>query len=217
VGATYTYPDAWYLFPLNYNDIDSTPFELNFGLASMGGIKQKGYRKTRVDGWGTITTPYITTPKGCIRVRSEIVEVDSISLDSMSFGIPRTTVEYKWLVNGEHYPALWITALSLGGMEIVTTVRYRDYYRKEFNTKVKNLTADKDDIFVYPNPCPEGWVRFEMPNTWQDYTIELFDVQGKSVATYRNKRQLDLTLLPSGNYIARVTSAGSMAYIKITR
>ncbi len=217
VGATYTYPDAWYLFPLNYHDNDSTPFELNFGLASMGGMKQKGYRKTRVDGWGTITTPYFTTPVNCIRVRSELIEVDSISMDSLSFGIPRTTVDYKWLVNGEHYPALWISAISIGGFEIVTSARYRDRYRPELNTKVKNLTADKADVFAYPNPCTEGWVRFEIPNDWKSYTIELFDVQGKSVAAYRNKRHLDVSLLPTGNYIARVTSGGSTAYIKIVR
>ncbi len=217
VGSNYIMPDALYMFPLNYDDNDSTEFLLKFGAPSFGSITQHGYRKTRVDGWGTITTPYFTTPTQCIRVRSEITEVDSIAMDSMSFGIPRTTIEYKWLVKGEHYPALWITALSFGGFELVTSAKYRDKYRPELNTRVRNITVDAKDVFAYPNPATDGWVRFEIPDTWKDFAIELFDVQGKSVMAYSNKRQLDVSLLPTGNYIVRITSGESTAYIKLAR
>lgn len=217
VGANYTSPDPWYVFPLTYGNNDSSDFHLEYGVANFGGITQKGYRKTRVDGWGTITTPYITTPKGCIRLRSEIVEVDSVSLSGQSFGIPRTTIEYKWLVNGEHYPALWVTAISLGGAEIVTGVKFRDKYRPELNTKVKNLTADGTDVFAYPNPATNGWIRFEIPNSWTDFIVELFDVQGRLIKTFQTERQLDISMLPAGDYIARLTSGGTTAYIKITK
>lgn len=218
VGSTYTIPDAVYMFPLNYNDNDSSDFHLKIGAPGLGGITQKGYRKTRVDGWGTITTPFITTPKACIRVRSEITEVDSISLDSLSFGIPRTTVEYKWLVNGEHYPALWVTTMSLGGFELVTGVKYRDIYRPELNTRVRNITLDDADVFAYPNPATDGWVRFEIPNSWTDELfITIYDMQGKLVESVVNKRQLDITLLPHGNYLARLSSGEATAYIKIVR
>lgn len=216
-GSNYTYPDVIYMFPLTYGRNDSMGFLLEMGAASMGGLKQEGYRKTRVDGWGTITTPYFTTPTPCIRVRSEIVEVDSITMESMSFGIPRTTVEYKWLVKGEHYPALYVTTLSVAGFEVPLSVRYRDKYRPELNTRVRNLTADKVDVFAYPNPAIDGWVRFEIPDSWQDFYIELFDAQGRLVMGYSNKRQLDVSTLPTGNYLVRLTSGESTSYIKLAR
>lgn len=218
VGAAYTEPDVLYMFPLTYGREDSTGFELNMGAASFGSIMQKGYRKTRVDGWGTITTPYFTTPTPCIRVRSEIVEIDSVVLDSMAFGIPRTTVEYKWLVNGEHYPALFISTLSIAGFEVPLTARFRDKYRPELNTRVRNITVDKQDVFAYPNPASEGWVRFELPDAWTtNYYIEIFDAQGKSVMSAQNKRQFDVSMLPTGNYLVRITSGDATAYVKLLR
>jgi len=218
VGAVYTNPDVVYMFPLSYGRQDSNGFELRMGAASFGSIMQKGYRKTRVDGWGTITTPYFTDPVPCIRVRSEIVEEDSVVMDSTSFGIPRTTVEYKWLVKGEHYPALVVSTLSLAGIEIPLTARYRDKYRPELNTSVRNITADNGDVFAYPNPATDGWVRFEIPDAWtKDFYIELFDAQGKSVMNHHNKRQLDVSTLPAGNYLVRLISGGSTAYIKLVK
>lgn len=218
VGAAYTSPDVLYMFPLTYGREDSNSFELKMGAPGMGSIQQKGYRKTRVDGWGRITTPYFTDPVPCIRVRSEIVEEDSVVMDGTAFGIPRTTVEYKWLVNGEHYPAMYVSTLSVAGFEVPLSVRFRDKYRPELNTRVKNITADKQDVFAYPNPATEGWVRFELPDSWtKDYYIELFDGQGKSVMSHHNKRQLDVSTLPTGNYLARIISGGATAYIKLVR
>lgn len=216
-GANYTDPDPVYMFPLTYGRNDSNSFLLKVGAASFGAFQQKGYRKTRVDGWGTITTPFFTTPTPCIRVRSEIVETDSIVMDSMSFALPRTTIEYKWLVKGEHFPALYVTTLSLAGFEVPLSVRYRDKYRPELNTRVRNLTKDQNDVFAYPNPAKDGWVRFEIPDSWTDFYLEMFDVQGRSVMAYSNKRQLDVSALPTGNYIVRLTSGGTTVYIKLAR
>jgi hypothetical protein len=220
LGANYIVPDAWYLFPLDYNDNDSTDFNLKFGAGAAFGMQQRGYRKTRVDGWGTITTPYFTTPAECIRVRSEITEVDSISLDSLSFGIPRTTIEYKWLVKGEHYPALWVTAISLGGLEVPLTMRYRDIYRPELNgggTGVAGPVSSDKGIIAYPNPAKDGKLNFDLPAAWKDFYIEFFDVQGRLAGTFTNKRQVDIGHFPEGNYVARISTAGATSYIKIVR
>lgn len=217
VGSAYTTPDVLYHFPLTYGDDTTTDFALNIGAPGVGGIKMQGYRRTVVDGWGTIITPYYTKPTPCIRVRSEIVETDSITMDSLSLGLPRTTVEYKWLVNGEHYPALWITTLSIAGFDVPLSVKYKDKYRPELNRTVRNITVDANDVFAYPNPARDGWVRFEIPNSWTDFTIELFDIQGKLAMSYINKRQLDVSGLPHGNYVVRLTSEGSVVYIKLLR
>jgi hypothetical protein len=217
VGATYNVPDAVYMFPLTYHRSDSSDFHLNFGAATFGSIEQKGYRKTRVDGWGTITTPYFTTPVNCIRVRSELNEIDSVDLSGTSFGIPRVTIEYKWLVKGEHYPALYVSAISVAGNEIVTSTRYRDSNRSGTNASDLNHTTGRTEVYAYPNPATTGQVTFELPDTWKEFYIELFDAQGKAAGVYANTKKLDISHLPSGNYIARITSGRSIAYTKIVR
>ena len=97
------------------------------------------------------------------------------------------------------------------------SVKYKDKYRPELNRTVRNITVDANDVFAYPNPARDGWVRFEIPNSWADFTIELFDMQGKLAMSFINKRLLDVSGLPHGNYIVRLTSEGSVVYIKLLR
>lgn len=218
VGAKYTIPDVLYSLPMTYGKYFTNDFYLRFGAPGVGSITQSGYRATEVDGWGTIRTPYYTSPVSCIRVRSEIVEIDSIMFNDISFGLPRTTIEYKWLVPGERFPALQVTVLSIAGFEVPAQVKYKDIYRPEFDTIVRNITKDQKDIFAYPNPAVDGWIRFELPDSWTtNYQIEFFDTRGRSVLFADNKRQLSLMNLARGYYIARVTSGKSTAYVKVVR
>lgn len=212
----YTTPDVWYFFPLSYTDHDSANFELDIALPGFGSIKQAGVRSTLVDGWGTITTPFYTTPANCIRVRSVIREIDSVQFGSFpAIGIPRTTVEYKWLVNGEHYPALWVTANMGPGGEMISNIRYRDNPMPVNNTPIidKGITTIK----AYPNPSQNGIVTLEIPNSWLEYTVEVFDMQSKLVMTFKNKHQLDVRLLPTGQYLARIVSGTNTGYAHIVR
>lgn len=217
VGTDYILPDVLYQFPLTYGNQFNHDFHLIIGAATFGSIEQKGNRSTRVDGWGKITTPFYTSPTPCIRVRSEIVEIDSVELSGNKFGIERTTVEYKWLVNGSHQPALMLSAILVGGNEIVTTARFQDHYRPEFSTSVKNTSSAAAQVSAYPNPVTSGQVHFSIPASWKSYFIELFDVQGKMVATAANTNELNMAHLAKGTYLARITTDGATAYVKLER
>ncbi len=218
----YAQPDVWYFFPLDYLNKDSANFKLNITLPGFGGIKQQGTRLTRVDGWGTITTPYFTTPVNCIRVRSLIREIDSVQFGSFpSIGVPRNSVEYKWLVNGEHYPALWVTTAMGPGGETINSIRYRDNL-VPVDTTVKEsvVTQVKPNIVTlkaYPNPVVNGTVNIDLPATWHDYTIEIYDVQSRLIATFSNSKQLDVRSLPQGQYLARVVSGNNTGYAQIAK
>lgn len=214
LGSMYTKPDAWYHFPLEYGDVDSTDFDLTFGAATFGSIQQKGYRKSTVDGWGTITTPYYTTPVNCIRVRSEINEIDSVSISGTTFGLPRTTIEYKYMTNVAHYPALWVTAISVGGLEINATTRYYDPLPANVPT---TTTHHNEQVTAYPNPVQNGTVYFDMPAHWTQYVIELYDLCGKSVGNAINTNAMDMSKLPAGTYIARITAGSATAYVTISK
>jgi len=212
----YTKPDVWYFFPLNYLRYDSSNYALNITVPTLGAIKQRGYRNTRVDGWGTITTPYYTTPVNCIRVRSEIHEIDSLSLLPIAF--PRNSVEYKWLVNGDHYPALWVTSniLPTGG-EQITSIRYRDNPLPDTASGVPVVTGNMVSLKAWPNPSANGIVTLDLPSGWKTFNVELFDMNSRSVAVFTDKRELNIRSLPAGQYLCRVISAGNEGYVMITK
>jgi hypothetical protein len=137
-GGVYSDKDEIYTFPLKFNDKDSTTFNVAtpLGLSqsiSFGKFMQKGYRINQVEGWGTITTPYAQNIS-CIKVKSRIVEHDSVSLaiptqQPINIGFPTIRVEYKWLSNTEKIPMLEVIGTETGGVFTPTIVRYRDHFR----------------------------------------------------------------------------------------
>jgi len=138
VGAVYSDKDEIYTFPLKYNDRDSSTFQVvtPLGLSqflNFGSFAQKGYRINTVEGWGKISTPYANNVS-CLKVKSRIVEHDSLSLaipsqQAINFGFPVTRVEYKWLSITEKIPLLEVTGTEIGGVFTPTIIRYRDHYR----------------------------------------------------------------------------------------
>jgi len=216
IGTPYTQPDIWYSFPLTYGSSDSNNYFLNVSLLTAGGLKEMGYRKTRVDGWGSITTPYYTTPIHCIRVRSEIHEIDSIAISGTNLGIPRNTVEYKWLNVIDHHPALWVMSNMVGGTEIVTSIQYRDKLR---NTGITSPAAQKDEekITAYPNPAPNGIFTLQVPEAWQTYHVDVFDMQSRVVLSQDNERMINISPLPAGSYVARVLCGTHVAFVTIIK
>lgn len=212
----YTTDDNWYYFPLNFQNSDSSDYALTVGISGTASLKQKGYRKTRVDGWGTIVTPYYTTPINCLRVRSEIHEIDSVSFAGFPLGFPRNSVEYKWLANGEHYPALWVTTNVTGGTEQITTIRYRDAART-ISTGIAATPQQHIEVTAYPNPAVNGVVTLEVPAAWKQYHVSVFDLQGKVVFGTDNQNVLNLQALANGTYVAQIVAGGEVSYVQIVR
>lgn len=212
--VSYTDPDVVYFLPLIYGDTNYAPYELTISIPGSFTMQEKGSRTTKVDGWGTIVTPYITTPANCLRLRSEKDEVDSLSIDSINIAIPVTTVEYKWMVKGKHAPVLQVTTNVVAGIEVVTGITYLDTPR---NLSVANTTAAISKLAAYPNPAVNGVVSISVPEGWTNPTVQIFDIQGKEVATFSNTKSLNIAALASGNYIARVVAEGNTGYVRITR
>jgi hypothetical protein len=215
--AAYDDEDEIYFFPLAYGDHDSSTFHLNVSILGLGSLIQTGKRHTMVDGWGTITTPYFTSPVNCIRVRSEVTETDTVIFNGTALPpIPRHYVEYKWLANGQHYPALWITTNIVGGNETVSSVRYRDTRRSGL-AGIAGTSAPVRELKAYPNPAVNGYVTLEMPAAWKAYTTEIFDMQGRLVQTAQNSPEMDVRALAPGNYLVRVSAGSEAGYVRITK
>ena len=223
-AANYSKPDIWYFLPLDYHNTDSSPIALKLPIPGLDTLVETGSRQTRVDGWGKITTPYFTVPVNCLRVRSEVDLVDSVSVFGFKVGFPRNTVEYKWLANGYHYPVLWVTRnLAPGGGSQIASIRYLDTLRStdttviDTNVAVHQVNRTNTEIKAYPNPMVNGLVHLSLPGDWTTFYVEVFDLTSKQVATFKNERELNLQSLPAGNYIARVMSGEKIAYVQITR
>jgi hypothetical protein len=210
-AINYSNEDELYYFPLQYNDIDSSTFRLSYNLLTVGSFSQTGSRKTTVDGWGTILTPHFTTTVPCLRVRSEIIEQDTIKFGTTNLGLPRRTVEYKWLANGEHYPVLWITTNVTAGNETITSVRFRDHYRPALS--ISDQTARVQYLRVYPNPAADKII-LDVPADWKNYVLEMYDMAGRAVITGQTGSEINVSSLAPGKYIVRVIS-GSQAGICI--
>lgn len=128
--ANYVVEDKIYNFPLKYKDYDSTPFY--FTLKDPTGTlpfryAQTGWRVTKVDGWGKVTTPYGSF--SCLRVKTKLITTDTIVIAGFAIPIPRTTYEYRWLTPGEKIPVLQINGNQTFNNFTPTLVKYRDVPR----------------------------------------------------------------------------------------
>jgi len=216
VPVNYTDDDVIYTFPLKYNNTDSNSYLFDLNVPSVARIKMQGYRRSVVDGWGTIKTPYFTTAVNCIRVRSDIHELDTFSYSGTTIGLPRHTVEYKWLVSGEHYPALYVTTNIVAGLEVPTSVTFRDHYRHTI-LSVANTKPTIQFLNAYPNPAKDGNITIDIPNNWKDYFVEIFDMSGKLISNYNNRNRINIQSLANGLYIARITSGLNIGYVRIEK
>ncbi len=139
--------DIIFKFPMNYGNVDSSLSSYGMdvpGLGYMGGWKK---RVNHVDGWGTLTTPYGSFQT--LRLRSDIVQYDSVYIDSLGFGLPfyRNYVEYKWL--GDNFGIPLCTVTDNG---ISPSISYIDSVRSLFVGIQPELKIE-NAINIYPNPA----------------------------------------------------------------
>ncbi|MEL7342625.1 MAG: hypothetical protein AAGM67_19230, partial [Bacteroidota bacterium] len=145
--------DKVYFFPLGFGDQDSSMSVAEIDVPNLFFLRQERKRINEVDGWGNLTTPFGSF--NTIRIKSELSGQDTLSFDTLaiSFSVP-TTTEYKWLGNGQGVPLMQINTNridSLGGMDVVTSIRYQDSLRVFGPNSIVRPQARTLDM--YPNPA----------------------------------------------------------------
>jgi hypothetical protein len=145
LSLVYTPKDTLYKFPMNYLDTFSGNYAGSAGFAALGSLVQIGNRKSTVDAWGSLKTPCGTFD--CIRIKSEVTEIDSITFGGNSFPLPNSRTEYRWFAKNQKIPILEIIEpATLFG---VKTIRYKDIYRPE-------IFANHANFIARPNPVNVG-------------------------------------------------------------
>ncbi len=122
--AKYDNPDIHYEFPMAPGNTWSSTAAFSINVPNLAYFSTHRYRTNIVDGWGLLTTPYGTFQT--LRVKSTLLEHDSVYIDSLSTGFPfnRNIIQYIWLGKGKSVPLLQVNEEGT-----LVTTSYRDFYR----------------------------------------------------------------------------------------
>jgi hypothetical protein len=211
--------DTLYRFPLEYGNLDSAHSLLSIDVPNLGYLMVSRFRRNTADGWGTLTTPYGEFQT--LRVKTDIVEYDSIYSDSLGIGIPmtRNITEYKWFANGNHEPILLVSEEAF-----VVTASYIDSARSTFlDVPELDTKSGNFDFSVYPNPCSNYLtVSYELRND-ADVKISVYSIYGNEVKQFSSAWQeqgyynqvlyLKESGLYKGIYLVRLT-IDNVPYLK---
>jgi hypothetical protein len=209
--------DVIYKFPMNYGNADSTDSKLTASIPNLLTFKQVRHRVNHVDGWGNVRTP-----KGyfsCLRIKSEIHDIDSIKLDTafthlpfaLNLGIPQTTIEYKWLVAGQGDPMLQINqTAALFGAPTTSAVKWQND-----STFIPNGTTDlvnESGLQIFPNPA-NLFCSLVQQNGFNHATISVTDIVGKTIHQQQIEQQSAVYIptynLTNGIYFVTINENGN--------
>lgn len=226
--ATKAQQDVIYKFPIAYGnavDVSNSLISTPVALASTGFFSQKRQRTNQPDAWGTLTTPFGTFQT--VRLVTKLIDHDSISIGGVAgqgITLP-TRREYKWLAKTIHVPVLTITTNEVAGQEIITSIEYRDIFRR-FVPLASRDAATEAALSTYPNPSAVGEaLRLTMPAGSGPLTVAATDLLGRQVfsRSFSSSASGTLTLEASafGNYrgmlLLTVTTAQGTATRRVVR
>ena len=204
-----------YNFPLNYSDADVSDSHFEVTIPTIGQWIEDRNRVNTVDGWGTLQTPF--GPKDVLRVKSEILNDDSVFIDLVGFGIkfPRQSVEYKWLGKNSGLPLLQVNTTVAFGNETVTQILFQDTL---INTSIKDLSFSNSAI-VYPQPANNSCL-IAMNSNEEFNSLEVFDLAGRLVYSESNINKsfinISTTALSAGMYQVVLRSNKKTSLAKLT-
>ncbi|WBA40159.1 hypothetical protein [Hymenobacter canadensis] len=225
VPVTYASPtqqDIIYRFPLSYASApDSSNSFFSISVPGAGYLSQKRKRVNRPDAWGTLTTPFGTF--AAVRVVTRLEDHDSISVGTTSqgFDLP-VRREYKWLATGQHVPLLTITTAQVGAQEVISSVEYRDVYRRIVLGTRPALAAAA--VQVYPNPGSAQTPLHLLRTAAGVATVTATDLAGRQLFRYALPAAATAAELPAalfgdfrGVAVLRVQTEAGVAVRRVVR
>jgi hypothetical protein len=195
----YDTADVYYKLPCTMGDTWSSHSFSSISFPGLAYFSSSRSRTSQVDGWGSLTTPFGIYQT--IRIKSDVIEQDSVFLDSSGFGFPytRNITEYKWLGKGQGIPLLQINEEGL-----VKTAIYRDNIN---NTGVNELRSES--VQVFPNPST-GFCTISINGNHIPEHIQILNSQGRFLvekdiyASSGYSVSFDLSCFPTGLYMIRL-------------
>jgi hypothetical protein len=217
-----TNPDTLYRFPMNYGNQDSAYSDYRVFVPQLGGYVHKQHRVNKVDGWGTLITPFGTFD--ALRVRTEIRGSDSLYIDTLNSGFKVNNEiqrEYKWFGKNQFEPLLQINTQAgvfgqFPGFEFVTRIVYRDSVRF-LPTDIFDMAKDEVQFSVFPNPS-NGSFFVSVLADLTSAAIKLTDISGRLIMQREMNmptEQVNAEALAKGIYILTLQSNHGTASKKL--
>ncbi|MFN8395865.1 MAG: T9SS type A sorting domain-containing protein [Bacteroidia bacterium] len=168
---------------------------------------RRGSVTATADGYGTLITPGGTY--------SNVLRLHYVEdyQDSTNFGFPFVTTihndEYIWYKDGYHTAIATTFQLSNNGTQIAANATYADFGAVGISAQQAPF-----ELSLSPNPASNATsVNVELP-TGTVLDLELLDIAGRSIRSIHGialgtgNMELDLSELPSGLYLVKVTPDG---------
>ncbi|HEX8350432.1 MAG TPA: T9SS type A sorting domain-containing protein [Hymenobacter sp.] len=216
--------DVVYRFPLTYEQRDSSNSEFTANLTGVAYLRDQQKRVNRADAWGTLITPFGTF--ATLRVVTTLYNRDSLSIS----GEPGVALvrpvsrEYKWLGKGQGIPLLQVTTQLIGGQEIVSSVVYRDIYRRPGGVLATTASLAESAVSAYPNPLPDNTnLRVAVPEAGA-ITVTATDLAGRLLFSKTMNATNHEALLPAATFgefrgvaLLKIQTAAGVAVRRIVR
>lgn len=220
VPSYYSDKDELYNFPMTYPKYDSTTFRFATPATTIIPVRysKTGYRVTRVDGWGTIKTPYGT--ENCLRLVTTQYSMDTVkvSVGPISFpaALPVNIRSYQWLSATAKIPVLEITGNLTGSNFAPVQARYRGY-PSSGSTNIKQ--EEKELLKFYPNPVKN---KLYLEMKLGVGRLEIYDVSGKCMmsfvtGTVESPQEVDVSQLVPGVYLVKVIQQNEILRYKFVK
>jgi len=176
IPVSFKSDDIIYQFPVALGNLDSCDSEWEVNVPNLAYINEKKHRVNTVDGWGTITTPYGTFQ--CIRLKSEVIQEDTIfySSTNMGFKLPQTYTEYIWLSKTFPFPILKASVPQIG---TAATVEYIDSTRQF--VAISQSEEKMINFQVYPNPSTSGFNIAIANENKEPLSLKIMDLQSRII------------------------------------
>ncbi|MCX8079843.1 MAG: T9SS type A sorting domain-containing protein [Bacteroidia bacterium] len=201
VPSYFSDKDELYFFPLSYPKYDSTTFRFSTPNTTLLPFvyTKTGYRVTKCDGWGTITTPYGTAP--CLRIITTQYSTDSIKNQFFPLVFPNVQRSYQWLTTTSKIPFLEITGNMIGNQFTPTLARYRDNYLAL--TSANEYSPLEPHPIVFPIPAFEKIYLKNLPP--RTIGIEIINLDGKVIKKWDEMANhvMDISDLEEGIYLLK--------------
>ncbi|MBL7902437.1 MAG: T9SS type A sorting domain-containing protein [Bacteroidia bacterium] len=224
VPSYYSDKDELYKFPMTYPQYDSTTFKFSTVSNSLLPItySKGGYRTTRVDGWGTVITPYDTV--SCLRLITTQYAMDTIKTSigpiTVPFGFPNFQRSYQWMSLNSKIPFLEVTGSLVNDVFTITQVRYRGYHRIMANPVSIGPELEETNIGLYPNPVKDKLQvtgLFQEPKNFEVYSLDGKKVLSGFFKSMATEQSIDLSGLEKGVYFLNIPGAATTTSLRIVK
>jgi PKD repeat protein len=124
--VVYSNPDTILHFPVVYGDHYTSSIHWQVDLNPVGQNTQYYSHQTRsttIDGWGKIITP-LQTFENTVRMRSEILRVDTLTTDAGDMPINIRQVEYMWFDTAYKLPVMIALGVITDTSEVLSSIQY---------------------------------------------------------------------------------------------